>query len=456
MAQQKLMAEKKDRLKDRFLEGAGDRIMRALKAQKGQNRMVFGRDFDARGQDSLKVFTIKIIEPHPPMISRLLGLEKELTNWVGLKGDTSIRVARDGPDVLIEIPKPPPLCDDLTVKRMLSLGGFKAGSRVTLGLDTYGDPLSIDFAEPAIGHPLVAGETQSGKSNLLKLICWQISHGMVNDGAQMIAVDVAKKGRHLGYFNNAQVMANPVITDQNQARAAVRWVATQVKKRANQNLVENPPLFLVIDELVKLLREEPKESDMRPLLEDISNLGVEYNIHLILAAQKPSSREIGPQLNANLNVRACGRVETAGIATNILGIKKSGAERLAGYGDFLVRILGDVTRIAVVKMTPRDFDTIPRATNISRLPLAVAVEETAGIDRIPSTIVRETERRGRKQKCATADEIGYALYHPKGINSLASDLTTGSSRAKMIREIAYRIRRTIEAAGELPDISLYK
>lgn len=161
-------------------------------------------------------------------------------------------------------------------------------------------------------HLLIAGETGSGKSVMLRSILTSLIQYFRNGGLQLHLIDLKRNEIHL--FRHIDIV-KAAITDKANAKRCINWFHNQLKKRGDlldqygldhidkYNSLENVNkldyLILCIDEF-SLLREE---KDTMEKLIDISALSRALGIYLILSTQRPDRKVIDGLMKANLTVR---------------------------------------------------------------------------------------------------------------------------------------------------------
>ncbi len=233
------------------------------------------------------------------------------------------------PYVGIEVPN--------TAKTLVSLRGvleaeaFVAASSplaVALGRDVSGDPVVADLAK--MPHLLIAGATGSGKSVCVNAIVCSL---LMSNGPETVRfVMVDPKMVELPGYNGIPHLLGPVITDPNQATAALSWLMLQMddryrlfadagvrnvedynrKARKAHDLRPLPYLVLIIDELADLMMTAA--NDVERQLCRLGQMARATGIHLVLATQRPSVDVITGLIKANF---------------------PPGAEKLLGRGDML-------------------------------------------------------------------------------------------------------------------------
>ena len=161
---------------------------------------------------------------------------------------------------------------------------------------------------------LIGGETQSGKTTLLKAWILALLHG----GQSRLILWDGKDGAKFGHWRatpKAQVVEGkltPVLGE----------LIAEMSRRAKSGWHGGERIVLVVDELRFALREDGVES----LLIDLAARGVEWGIHLVCATQQTNRETITPDLQGNLLTRICFAVVSKYDSLPVLGYV--GAEKL--------------------------------------------------------------------------------------------------------------------------------
>lgn len=158
-------------------------------------------------------------------------------------------------------------------------------------------------------HLLIAGETGSGKSVMLRAILTSMIQKFRNGGLRLHLADLKRSEFHL--FRNIDIV-DSLLTDKKDVRKCVHWFHKQLTKRGDlldayelSHVDELPPsksvdyLVLCIDEF-SILRDEKETMEQ---LVDIAALGRALGIFLILSTQRPDRKVIDGLMKANLTVR---------------------------------------------------------------------------------------------------------------------------------------------------------
>ncbi|MCS7283321.1 MAG: DNA translocase FtsK [Anaerolineae bacterium] len=283
-------------------------------------------------------------------IGAVTGLAEELAAALGVP---SVRVARRGAVIAVEVPRE----DPRPVRLLPLLQGLRHVPPVTalLGIADDGTPLLLRLPSPNVAHVLVAGTTGSGKTALLRTIVLSLAYfnpaqvAGAREGLRLVLID--PKGSAFRDLEGLPHLARPVIADVAEAveglKSLVRWM--EVRGRQGER---EPGCILVIDELADLM-VVGGEAVERPLTRLLQR-GREAGIHVVAATQKPTAAVIGSLVKANFPVRLVGKVASPEDAKVASGWRGTGAERLMGKGDFIAVAEGRIHRFQAAYIAPEE------------------------------------------------------------------------------------------------------
>ncbi|MGW5498745.1 FtsK/SpoIIIE domain-containing protein [Streptomyces olivaceoviridis] len=211
-------------------------------------------------------------------------------------------------------------------------------TRALLGVGLDGD-FTVDIVRDG-PHALIAGTTGSGKSELLQTLVASLA--VVNRPDEMTFVLVDYKGGSA--FAECADLPHTVglVTDLDThlvARALVS-LGAELRRREHQlaaagakdiedytdrrrrdpALAPLPRLMMVVDEFASMIRELP---DFVPGLVNIAQRGRSLGIHLVLATQRPSGA-VTADIRANTNLRIALRTTDTGESRDIIDAPDSG------------------------------------------------------------------------------------------------------------------------------------
>lgn len=126
-----------------------------------------------------------------------------------------------------------------------------------------------------------------------------------------------------------------------------------------------PRMVLVIDEAEQLISTGARAT----MLATLGSGARKYRINLIIIAQKPTIKSIGPVLN-NLTQRWVGLVANKRISSDLLGQagELSNCHKLLGDGDFMQLLRGQVTRVQIGNVLDSDYAYLERGEKTFPIP----------------------------------------------------------------------------------------
>lgn len=369
-----------------------------------------------------QVFTFRLALQDAAQLSKALSLGEQFALQMQVD---AVRVARSKGLVDVEVPMPRSLRKPLPARALAQPGG----TRVTLGQTGTGIPVRIDLAGNGACHGLIAGTTGSGKTVTEQLVAWALANGNDPSAVRLILID-GKGGVHWRGFEREAHLCHPVIADTAEAVAALGWAVAELDRR-KRNGQQSPRIFVVVDEVRELIALGG--TAIGEAICQLTSLGRELGLHLLLATQYPVAEALGGTVaKANLPLRLVGRMLNASDAYVASGVKDSGAETLAGNGDFLAAAGGALVRVQVGMATHRELYQLPRAEGEpSRLDLAAhnldrALVATAGLQ---------------------PEHLALALATNRGSRWLSTELRIGGDRAGRLRRFAIAVLRRLEELG---------
>jgi S-DNA-T family DNA segregation ATPase FtsK/SpoIIIE len=332
-------------MEKRMLNFQADKIEMVFAAHKAPARVWGGR------------LTPRTIQFHlaPAANTKLTKLEA-LTEEVALAlGTSTARLTRTNGTLSLEIPR--------TDSRFVSLAELNArlekdeglrraltgAGTAILGLDAEGVPLLLRLGSPDVAHCLIAGTTGSGKTELARtLVASLVIHQKPRD-LQLALFDPKAHGFTL--FAQMPHLLFPVVSDAAEMGGRLGYLVAEMERRDREQ-IERPRIVLVVDELADVLQScgTPVEG----LLTRLVQRGRSAGISVVACTQKPTAQAVGTLMRANFPVRLVGRVTSADDARVAAGIGGTGAEKLAGRGDFLLVAGGQVIRFQAAQVGARD------------------------------------------------------------------------------------------------------
>lgn len=274
-------------------------------------------------------------------VSQIARLSEELALSLGA---ATCRVVRRGTTIDLEFPR-----SDRGIVRLFDLSHRLPrvpAATAILGLDGEGTPILLRLASPEVPHVLISGTTGSGKTALARsMIAGLATH---NSPADLGLLLIDPKGRGYAPFASLPHLLAPVAQTPQDAIALLEWLVGEMERRDHEG-VTLPRIVTFIDELADLALVGG--ATVTAALTRLSQRGREAGLHMVACTQKPSASVIGSLVKANFPARLVGSVASAEDAKVASGIARSGADRLAGRGDFLLIVQGMTHRFQAAYCT---------------------------------------------------------------------------------------------------------
>ncbi len=332
-------------MEKRLLNFQADKIEMVLAAHRAPARVWGGR------------LTPRTIQFHlaPAANTKLTKLEA-LTEEVALAlGTSSARLTRTNGTLSLEVPRSDSRFVSLAelTARLERDDGLRralgcAGTAI-LGIDAEGVPLLLRLASPDVAHCLIAGTTGSGKTELARtLIASLVMHQHPRD-VQLALFD--PKAHGFAPFSRVPHLLFPIVSDADEMVGRLGYLVAEMERR-DRDRIERPRIVLVVDELADVLVSCGPE--VEGLLTRLVQRGRSAGLSVVACTQKPTASAVGTLMRANFPVRLVGRVTSADDARVAAGIGGTGAEKLAGRGDFLLIAGGQVIRFQAAQVSARD------------------------------------------------------------------------------------------------------
>lgn len=246
---------------------------------------------------------------------------------------------------------------------------IKGDVPIIIGYDRRGELISCDLSdgEP---HMLIAGETGSGKSTVLRSI---ITNLILQSSVKLHLIDL-KMGAEFNVFAKSNRVINFGRT-MKEANSILSQISIEVDRRYDmffKNDVKDIKEFnkkfkykkldyqmVIIDEFADLQSE--KES-MR-LLDDLGRKARACGVHLILSTQRPDHKVLTG--NIKVNVGTVLGLKTLNSTNSSIIIDMTGLEKLRGKGHGLFK-RGSVTEIQSPYVSTEDVKELIKSTYVNK------------------------------------------------------------------------------------------
>lgn len=349
----------------------------------------------------------------------------------------------------IEVPKRPENRRTVFLGDMLASKEFKNSPffvPVAVGQDNYGNFVYIDLTE--MPHGLIAGTTKSGKSVCLNAFLISLIYHFTPDQLRLVLID--PKRIELGAYEDIPHLAMPVVTEQEDFQSALGWVCDEMERRYGEFSKYGERNIMDYNE-VRKENKEPIMPYIIVMMDEFSdwftNAGIEIEtymqrlaqkaraagINILLAAQRPSKDVIKGTIKANFDTRIAFRVASFDDAKVILGA--SGAEKLEGKGDMLIRYAGHPEQRLQGAFVPNgDIKKVTRFLRENNTCDYIVTKEeihqsTVSRQAANTSVSRNT---GRNDECF--EEVAYYIVRNKNasVNQLTKIFNMGFNRVNDI------------------------
>jgi S-DNA-T family DNA segregation ATPase FtsK/SpoIIIE len=267
-------------------------------------------------------------------LSKIAGLAEDLALALGAaacrirrwRGIVEVEVSRDGN-------RP------VTLDKLCATLGRVPPATAVLGVDSAGQPLLLRLSSPSVAHVLICGTTGSGKTALLRTMLFSLARFNRPSDLGLVLVDPKRRGT--AALAALPHLLRPVAATREDAAALLLHLAKDMERRDAARFCR-PRIVVAIDELADLLQigGAAIEQPLTRLLQRDREAG----IHVLACTQKLSAEALSDLIKANFPTRVVGRVASTSDARVAAGIAGTGAEKLAGKGEFLLIASGQTIR----------------------------------------------------------------------------------------------------------------
>ncbi len=289
-------------------------------------------------------------------VSHFTGLTDEIALGMGLRHPPMIE--RFGGLIAVDVERP----DRFTVpfadlrKLLPQTDPLQGNSQVLVGVDLEGRPVFIDLGKPEHCHVLVVGTAGSGKSIWLRAAIASLVETNTPATLQLVLID-PKRNAFTAWRDSPHLREPIVFPDETPPLGVLEGLIDEMEDRYRRmadadvddlrGLVRSegrtiPRIVCICDEYADLVAES---DDRRGIEAAIARLGAKARaagIHLILATQTPRRDIISGTIKSNLPTCIGLRV-SSGAEARI--IETPGAELLLGYGDLILKAIGESRRL---------------------------------------------------------------------------------------------------------------
>ncbi|MEH7219232.1 FtsK/SpoIIIE domain-containing protein [Bacillus toyonensis] len=217
---------------------------------------------------------------------------------------------------------------------------------VVVGRDQFGNAIVYDMVDSNTPHLLIAGETGSGKSSMVRVILATLIQHMSPEHLHLYLGDLKnsefhflRRVKHVKYVCMEEYEMTNMLSKLWKEVLHRRKVMEEYElghiDEYNQITKDKPLpyIFIAIDEVAML----QDEKDCVTIIEKISAVGRSLGIFLMLSMQRPDAKILDGKLKLNLTVRMGFKCADL-INSNIVGTP--GSESLSQSGQMILKLDG--------------------------------------------------------------------------------------------------------------------
>ncbi|WP_422118228.1 FtsK/SpoIIIE domain-containing protein (plasmid) [Bacillus thuringiensis] len=217
---------------------------------------------------------------------------------------------------------------------------------VVVGRDQFGNMITYDMVDSNTPHLLIAGETGSGKSSMVRVVLSTLIQCMSPDKLHLYLGDLKNSEFH---FLRRVKHVKEVCMEEIEMKIMLQKVWKEIRERRklmeeyevdhideyNKMNLDNrkPYILLAIDEVAML----QDEKECMSTVEKISAVGRALGIFLMLSMQRPDAKVLDGKLKLNMTVRMGFKCDST-INSNIMGTP--GSEHLEQSGQMILKLKG--------------------------------------------------------------------------------------------------------------------
>ncbi|MEZ4298977.1 MAG: FtsK/SpoIIIE domain-containing protein [Polyangiaceae bacterium] len=266
--------------------------------------------------------------------------------------DLAVQFQREGPRRFFDAPRRAPrpvLLEDLLSSEESWL--TERPGRFVVGEQLDGAVVKGDLSDGNSCHLLVAGQTGSGKSVLLRALLLSLARFHPSAHLQLTLGDPKRVTFGPLAATLAPYLSAPVCHDAESIVLRLEHLASRMDERYRlfekagvENLAEHnaiavdklPVEVIAIDEFADLMFDKAYKDPFLDAVKRIGGMGRAAGIHLILATQRPDRNAVPGDIKNNLVGKIALKVQSA-LNSRII-LDEPGAEKLLGSGDLLANL----------------------------------------------------------------------------------------------------------------------
>jgi DNA segregation ATPase FtsK/SpoIIIE-like protein len=205
-------------------------------------------------------------------MQRIRQMAKRVAEEMGVY---HVRVTESEGSLVLDLP----MDEGNTLRLLPLLESVETPSPLTsiIGLNMKGEKFSIDFRNPASKHLIVLGGPRTGKSELLRTVLFSIALYCKQTQVNFLAIDLS--GNELSVVEALPHGLTEIASESKYGIKLIHWLIDEIERREVFR-IRYPELFLMIDDVEKLVEEDPI---YMALLKRVIKEGKENCVHVIAA-----------------------------------------------------------------------------------------------------------------------------------------------------------------------------
>lgn len=301
---------------------------------------------------SPSVITYKVqIEPDKAKVEKMRNLGTTFEQGLGV---APIRVYPATGYFVVELPSPNPVSPHAEM-----LVDHINYPTICIGYDTDVQPVTFDLSRyPSM---LFVAPPRSGKTSAMRSLIYALLKKMNSKEEKISVIICAEKLQYWRAFIGKRGIVG-VYSDFQEMTDILNIVSLSLSKKAKVGDVFDPPLFIVVDDLLRVLAQAPK---LGTVIGEIASTGGSANVVIGLITQSSGSNlgTGGIKVEDNIATRIVYRTTSAASAARSTGSDSSGVEELSGkQGDAM--LIQSATKARITTAHVEDLD-ISKLANVA-------------------------------------------------------------------------------------------
>lgn len=362
-------------------------------------------------------YDVRLVEPNREQLNKVRSIGPVLEQYAGVG---PVRVTEGYGSIVVEFPSPVPVTPSAWM-----LAEHGKGKNIALGFNQWGDPTYWNMAR--FPNLLVVGPPRSGKSSAVRSILYQ---AIKDSNGRVEYMIIAERQSDWGVFRNISGCMG-LYMNATKGKQALEYLAGQMEEKANAGEKFDPPILIVLDDLMSLLKGD---NEITTPLTKIATAGGAVGLYVILGTQTAGTKQGtgGMVIEDSFIARLVYKTQGAGAGYRATGNSDQGIEDLtATPGDAMFITGHEKNRIATGMVKDSDIlEDLPshRGEVVNHIPLPnsspvvakIETSENKGVPaaQIPIVTLPVIKPARKPNDEETAQIIAYLNVHPISQNGL--------------------------------------